>query len=185
MPRAGTISARCTRSDRAVEAALLKLVGKRPFQSMLDLGTGTGRLLELFAPLYRRGVGIDMSREMLAVARANLDKAGVGNAQVRQGDIYAPPVERDAFDLVTMHQVLHYLDDPALAIREAARLLQAGRPAGDRRLRAARAGVPARGARASAGSASPTGRSPTGWPRRGSTSRTARSSNRAARPRTG
>ncbi len=114
-------------SDRAVEQALLRLVGKRPFQSMLDLGTGTGRLLEIFAPLYRRGVGIDLSREMLAVARANLDKAGIANAQVRQGDIFAPPVERDAFDLVTMHQVLHYLDDPGLAIREAARLL---RPAG-------------------------------------------------------
>ncbi|MEQ1937303.1 metalloregulator ArsR/SmtB family transcription factor [Mesorhizobium sp. CN5-321] len=113
--------------DKAVEAALLKLVGKRPFQSMLDLGTGTGRLLEIFSPLYRRGIGIDMSREMLSVARANLDKAGVSNAQVRQGDIFSPPVERDSFDLVTIHQVLHYLDDPARAIREAARLL---RPAG-------------------------------------------------------
>ncbi|NUS19032.1 MAG: metalloregulator ArsR/SmtB family transcription factor [Mesorhizobium sp.] len=113
--------------DRAVEAALLKLVGKRPFQSMLDLGTGTGRLLEIFAPLYRRGVGIDMSREMLTVARANLDKAGIANAQVRQGDIFSPPVERNAFDLVTIHQVLHYLDDPARAISEAARLL---RPSG-------------------------------------------------------
>ncbi|PWJ83911.1 ArsR family transcriptional regulator [Pseudaminobacter salicylatoxidans] len=113
--------------DKAVEIALLKLVGKRPFQSMLDLGTGTGRLLEIFAPLYRRGVGIDMSREMLTVARANLDKAGVSNAQVRLGDIYAPPVERDSFDLITIHQVLHYLDDPAAAIREAARLL---RPSG-------------------------------------------------------
>jgi ArsR family transcriptional regulator len=113
--------------DRAVETALLKLVGKRPFQSMLDLGTGTGRILEIFAPLYRRGVGIDMSREMLSVARANLDKAGISNAQVRQGDIFSPPVERDSFDLVTVHQVLHFLDDPARAIREAARLL---RPAG-------------------------------------------------------
>ncbi|MBZ9657868.1 metalloregulator ArsR/SmtB family transcription factor [Mesorhizobium sp. ESP-6-4] len=113
--------------DRAVEAALIKLVGKRPFQSMLDLGTGTGRLLEIFAPLYRRGVGIDMSREMLSVARANLDKAGIANAQVRQGDIFSPPVERNAFDLVTIHQVLHYLDDPARAIAEAARLL---RPSG-------------------------------------------------------
>jgi ArsR family transcriptional regulator len=94
---------------------------------MLDLGTGTGRLLELFSPLYRRGVGIDMSREMLTVARANLEKAGVNNAQVRQGDIYSPPVERDAFDLVTIHQVLHYLDEPQTAIREAARTL---RPAG-------------------------------------------------------
>lgn len=114
-------------SEKAVEAAMLKLVGDRPFQAMLDLGTGTGRLLELFAPLYRRGVGMDMSREMLAVARANLDKAGVAHAQVRLGDIYAPPVERDAFDLVTIHQVLHYLDNPGLAVREAARLL---RPSG-------------------------------------------------------
>jgi ArsR family transcriptional regulator len=113
--------------EGAVEAALRKLIGKRPFQTMLDLGTGTGRLLELFSPLYRRGVGIDMSREMLAVARANLDKAGIANAQVRQGDIYAPPVERDSFDLVTIHQVLHYLDDPQRAVAEAARLL---RPAG-------------------------------------------------------
>ncbi len=113
--------------DRAVEEALQRILGRRGFQSMLDLGTGTGRLLELCAPLYRRGVGIDMSREMLAVARANLDRAGVTHAQVRQGDVYAPPVERDSFDLVTIHQVLHYLDEPGLAIREAARLL---RPAG-------------------------------------------------------
>lgn len=113
--------------DRAVEAALIDIVGKRPFQSMLDLGTGTGRLLEIFAPLYRRGVGIDLSREMLAVARANLDRAGLSNAQVRQGDIYQPPVERNAFDLVTIHQVLHYLDDPARAVREAAQCL---RPSG-------------------------------------------------------
>lgn len=113
--------------DKAIEAALIEVVGKRPFQSMLDLGTGTGRILELLSPLYRRGVGVDMSREMLAVARANLDRAGVSNAQVRQGDIFAPPVERDSFDLVTVHQVLHFLDDPARAVREAARLL---RPSG-------------------------------------------------------
>jgi ArsR family transcriptional regulator len=112
--------------DDAVEAGLKKIVGGRPFQSMLDLGTGTGRLLEIFSPLYVRGIGIDLSREMLAVARANLDRAGVHNAQVRQGDIYAPPVERESFDLVTIHQVLHYLEDPAAAIREAARLLRPG-----------------------------------------------------------
>lgn len=113
--------------DKAVEDALVAAIGKKPFQSMLDLGTGTGRLLEILAPLYRRGVGIDLSREMLAVARANLDRSGVSHAQVRQGDIYAPPLERDSFDLITMHQVMHYLDEPGQAIREAARLL---RPAG-------------------------------------------------------
>jgi len=113
--------------DAAVETALLEVIGDRPIQTMLDLGTGTGRMLELFAPLYRRGVGIDTSHEMLSIARSNLDKAGITHAQVRKGDVYAPPVERDHFDLVTAHQMLHYLDNPALAIREAARLL---RPAG-------------------------------------------------------
>ena len=113
--------------DEAVEKALKDAVGAAPFQSMLDLGTGTGRLLELFAPQFVRGVGVDMSREMLAIARANFDRADLTNVQVRHGDIYAPPVDRESFDLITIHQVLHYLDDPARAIAEAARLL---RPAG-------------------------------------------------------
>ena len=113
--------------DEAVEKALKDAVGAAPFQSMLDLGTGTGRLLELFAPQFVRGVGVDMSREMLAIARANFDRASLTNVQVRHGDIYAPPVDRESFDLITIHQVLHYLDDPARAIAEAARLL---RPAG-------------------------------------------------------
>lgn len=114
-------------ADQAVETGLRDLVGERPFQTMVDLGTGTGRLLELFAPYYQRASGIDMSREMLTVARANLEQAGITHAQVRLGDVYAPPVDRDSADLVTIHQVLHYLDDPALAIHEAARLL---RPSG-------------------------------------------------------
>lgn len=114
-------------ADGKVEDALKRIVGDRPFQAMLDLGAGTGRMLELFAPLYRRGVGVDLSREMLDVARANLDRAGIAHALVRQGDLFAAPVERDAFDLVVLHQVLHYLDDPAAAIAQAARHL---RPAG-------------------------------------------------------
>lgn len=110
--------------DESVERAILEALGSRPFQSMLDLGTGTGRVLEILGPLYRRGVGIDQSREMLSVARANLDRAGVAHAQVRQADLFSAPVERNSFDLVTMHQVLHYLDDPALAVREAAKFLR-------------------------------------------------------------
>lgn len=113
--------------DHDVETKLLEMVGEASFHSMLDLGTGTGRLLELFEDHYRRGVGIDMSREMLAVARSNLDQAGITHAQVRHGDVYALPVDRDSFDLVTIHQVLHFLDDPALPVREAARVL---RPSG-------------------------------------------------------
>ena len=112
--------------DAAVEQAMAKLVGDRPIDRFLDIGTGTGRLLELFAPIYRSGVGIDASTAMLAVARANLDKAGVAKAQVRLGDIMKLPFARDSFDLVAIHQVLHYLDDPAEAIGEAARVLRPG-----------------------------------------------------------
>ena len=93
---------------------------------MLDLGTGTGRMLELLAPLAERAVGIDQSPAMLAVARARLERAGLRNVQLRQGDIYAVPVERNGYDLVVLHQVLHYLDDPGRALREAARVLRPG-----------------------------------------------------------
>ena len=107
--------------DGAVEDALIKIVGRKPFQAMLDVGTGTGRLLELFAPLYVRGVGIDINRDMLTIARSNLDRDGITNAQVRHGDVYSLPVDRESFDLVTIHQVLHFLDNPAEAIREIGR----------------------------------------------------------------
>ncbi len=112
--------------EARVEAGLLELAGKAPVQAMLDLGTGTGRLLELFAPLFVRATGVDASREMLSVARANLDRAGLSRVQVRQGDIYMLPTPAGHFDLVTLHQVLHFLDDPAAAVREAARALAPG-----------------------------------------------------------
>ena len=112
--------------DDAVEAAMLGAVKGRHIDTMLDLGTGTGRLLELFAPHYHSAIGIDMSREMLAVARAKLENAKITKASIRQGDVSAPPVERGRFDLVTIHQVLHYLDEPQIVITEAARALKAG-----------------------------------------------------------
>ena len=112
--------------DARVEAAMLSIAGTRPFDAMLDLGTGTGRLLELFAPLYQRGAGVDASRDMLQVARANLDAAGLSRVQVRQGDLYMLPTPAGQYDFVTLHQVLHYLDDPLAAIREAARALSPG-----------------------------------------------------------
>jgi ubiquinone/menaquinone biosynthesis C-methylase UbiE len=113
--------------EERVEAAIADLVGSASLNAVLDLGTGTGRMLELLAPLASRAVGVDQSPQMLAVARARLEKAGLRNVQLRQGDIYALPVERDFYDLVIIHQVLHYLDDPARALREAARAL---RPSG-------------------------------------------------------
>jgi ArsR family transcriptional regulator len=113
-------------AEATVERAMLDVLGGRPFDSLLDLGTGTGRMLELFHGLYTRAVGIDASTDMLAVARANLDRAGITQAQVRLGDIQNLPFGRNSFDVITIHQVLHYLDDPERAIAEAARVLRPG-----------------------------------------------------------
>ena len=112
--------------EEEVERAMLDLVGETPVQSMLDLGTGTGRMLELFAPLYREGLGLDASREMLGVARAKLAGAGLAHARVRRADILNADAPLGAFDLVTMHQVLHVLDAPARALHEAARFVAPG-----------------------------------------------------------
>src|SRR5918993_263313 len=106
--------------ETVVEAAVLDALGTRSIRNLVDLGTGTGRMLQLLAPRAQRTVGLDASHAMLSVARANLEKAGLRGIELRQGDIYAPPFPRDTFDLVVIHQVLHYLDDPARAIREAA-----------------------------------------------------------------
>jgi demethylmenaquinone methyltransferase/2-methoxy-6-polyprenyl-1,4-benzoquinol methylase/ArsR family transcriptional regulator len=112
--------------EERVEAALASMIGDKPFRSVLDLGTGTGRMLELLGPRAVRAVGVDQSAAMLALARSRVDEEGLRNVQLRQGDIYAPPVERDGYDLVVIHQVLHFLDDPARALKEAAHALAPG-----------------------------------------------------------
>jgi ubiquinone/menaquinone biosynthesis C-methylase UbiE len=111
-------------TDAAVEGAIQTALADRPIRSLLDLGTGTGRILELFGPDIERGLGIDMTLDMLALARARLERAGLKNCSVRQGDIYELPVPKDSFDVVVIHQVLHFLDDGARAIGEAARTLR-------------------------------------------------------------
>ena len=113
-------------SEAEVEARLAEMIGTEPVDGFLDLGTGTGRILQLFEGLYQRGVGVDASRDMLAVARANLDRAGITKASIRHGDIFNLPLERDEFDVVTIHQVLHFLDEPEAAVAEAARMLAPG-----------------------------------------------------------
>lgn len=112
--------------ERQVEAAMLLRAGPGPYRSMLDIGTGTGRILELFAGRCERALGIDLSPAMLAVARANLERAAIDNARVRLGDVLNLPVVRDSFDLVVIHQVLHFLDEPTRALVEAASTLSAG-----------------------------------------------------------
>lgn len=110
----------------AVEAAMRRLLGAGPFDLFVDIGTGTGRILEMFSPNYARGVGIDISKAMLNYARTRLDERGIRNAQVRHGDLYNISLGNGVADAVVMHQVLHYLADPRSALREAARIVAPG-----------------------------------------------------------
>jgi ArsR family transcriptional regulator len=112
--------------EAEVERALLALLPPDRIESLLDIGTGTGRILELYGSRGVRGVGIDLSREMLAVARAKLDGAGLARCRVQQGDMYRLPWPAESFDAVTVHQVLHFADRPAAVVVEAARVLKAG-----------------------------------------------------------
>ena len=108
-----------------IESAVLETAGPGPFDLMVDVGVGQGRMIHLFAERVRRAEGFDTSRLMLAVARASLDDLKA-RAVVRMGDAYAPPLAAGIADLVTIHQVLHYLSDPERAVLEAGRLLARG-----------------------------------------------------------
>lgn len=112
--------------DSEVERALVQAVSGRAAGALVDLGTGTGRMLEVLAPHCLTGIGIDLSREMLDIARANLEKADLRHCMVRQGDITQVPLAAGSADVVTIHQVLHYAADPAQVVAEAARILRPG-----------------------------------------------------------
>ena len=110
-------------AEEDVEQNILKQLGDTRFTTMLDLGTGTGRMLEVFSDRYNHGVGIDTSADMLAVARAKLEENGIGHAEVRLGDLFDLSEYRGNCDLVMIHMVLHFLEEPGLAVEEAARCL--------------------------------------------------------------
>jgi ArsR family transcriptional regulator len=111
---------------RQVEAQLKSLLPKGDIKSLLDIGTGTGSVLRILGECVESAIGVDASRDMLAVARANLERAGLAHCQVRQADMYQLPFPAAAFDAVTMHMVLHYAEAPAGAVAEAARVLKPG-----------------------------------------------------------
>ncbi|MFO7298056.1 MAG: ArsR family transcriptional regulator [Proteobacteria bacterium] len=113
-------------SEAEVEAAMREALGTERVELLLDLGTGTGRTLELFSDIYDRGIGIDLNQSMLAYARAKLRRTGLDHVQVRHGDIYNLSFPDGIADAIVMHQVLHFLSDPGYAIKEAGRVLAPG-----------------------------------------------------------
>jgi ArsR family transcriptional regulator len=112
--------------DEVIERAIGDLLSERPLGALLDIGTGTGRMLELFAPVAKSAIGIDRSSEMLRLARVKLDEAGISGASLRQGDMNALPLGDRSADSIILHQVLHYAQQPGAAIAEAARVLSPG-----------------------------------------------------------
>ena len=112
--------------DEKIELAIADLLADRPIGALLDVGTGTGRMLELFAPRADSALGVDRSSEMLRLARVKLDEAGISGASLRQGDMYALPLGDGSVDSIILHQVLHYAQQPGAAIAEAARVLALG-----------------------------------------------------------
>jgi ArsR family transcriptional regulator len=110
--------------EAAVEQAMLDAVAGEALGDLVDLGTGTGRILEVFAPTIRHGIGIDVSHAMLDAARTKLHDRGIANCQARWGSVFDVPLPTACADVVTVHHVLHFLSDPAAAIKEAARLLR-------------------------------------------------------------
>ena len=112
--------------DETVEGAMLELAGSDRVERLLDVGTGTGRMLEVFAPLYREGLGIDTSSEMLAIARAKLHASGASGARVLRADLFDPDAAPGPFSFAVVHQVLHFLDRPGDAVAETVRCLAPG-----------------------------------------------------------
>jgi len=112
--------------DALVERRLAALAPQTLVGDYLDIGVGAGRILELLAPRAARAIGLDINQAMLTVARDRVAAAGLAHCTLRQGDLYSAPFEDGRFDLITAHQVLHYLDKPGRAIQEVARLLRPG-----------------------------------------------------------
>lgn len=113
-------------SETEVEAAILKALGEQTPGVLVDLGAGTGRMLTLLGARAGRSIGLDLSQQMLNIARLQVGEAGLQSCELRHGDIFATGLPDGVADLVTVHQVLHYLGDPAAAVAEAARLIGPG-----------------------------------------------------------
>jgi ubiquinone/menaquinone biosynthesis C-methylase UbiE len=112
--------------EEEVERALIALSGHTRIGDLLDIGTGTGRILALLAPTASRAIGIDRSHEMLSLARASLASADYRHVQLRHGDMYHLALPAQSMDLVVVHQVLHFADDPVAVLREITRVLRPG-----------------------------------------------------------
>jgi ubiquinone/menaquinone biosynthesis C-methylase UbiE len=111
-------------SEADVEAAILSVLGDAPYERLVDLGTGSGRMLTLLAPKARQSIGLDLSQRMLNIARIHVEADGLKAIELRHGDLFHTRLPGFSADLVVIHQVLHFLEEPDIALKEAARILK-------------------------------------------------------------
>jgi ArsR family transcriptional regulator len=109
--------------EAEVEAAMVRLLGQRPLGRLIDVGTGTGRMVELFGNAASGVVAIDRSPDMLRLARARVPVEHAAKYRLMVGDFNALPLDDGSADTIILHQVLHYAQSPRTAIGELARLL--------------------------------------------------------------
>ena len=112
--------------DTEVEDQLVAALTGHDLGVVLDIGTGTGRMAELFASMAERIVALDKNLEMMRVARAKLQHLPTAQIELVQGDFADLPFADASFDTVLLHQVLHFAQDPSIALAEAARVTKAG-----------------------------------------------------------
>jgi ubiquinone/menaquinone biosynthesis C-methylase UbiE/DNA-binding transcriptional ArsR family regulator len=112
--------------EEQVDSLLRELILAEPVRDLLDVGTGTGRVLRSVGGEIANAVGIDKSREMLAIARINLDRDGLRNCHVRHADMYHLPFGGERFDLICANMLMRYAERPGAVIAEAARVLRPG-----------------------------------------------------------
>lgn len=110
--------------EAKLERAITEITADLELHRLLDIGTGTGRILQLFSHRLDEAVGIDINRDMLRMARDNLERGGFRNCHVQHGDMDRLPWPDGSFDGAFLHQVLHYAERPAATIAEAARVLR-------------------------------------------------------------
>ena len=116
-------------AESEVESAIAGILHTAPLGAVLDVGTGTGRMIELFCADAERFVALDNNTEMLRLARAKLAAMDAGSStkvDIMLGDFNALPLADGSFDTILFHQVLHYAQHPERVISEATRVLAPG-----------------------------------------------------------
>lgn len=106
--------------------AMLASVDLTGSERVLDLGTGAGHTAFAFARRAAEVVGLDVTPEMVAVARDQAVKLGAANVRFEEGDAEALPFEDASFDIVASRHSAHHFADPIVALREARRVLRPG-----------------------------------------------------------